>query len=283
MQLFGGCTDLCISCLIFDSGEVRNEKKTVLTAALVAFSSSGMAYTERDVDRMLDLLVRGQVEYARMLSKGYGLSQKLADAVVKEETKYLNSRRVAERFLEEIEGNPRVGLEMIMARLAIKGYSRLSPEDVVFVAEFQNKMIASLPDEACKAMGIGNKDFIKEPDPDVAKFFGSQNSADVIRFMCMHTKAIKAEADQIREPLKITPQKLKALKQIYVANYQRIFSEYSVLDQQRMTNARRNPVNAPACDVCNGFKVSFKVFESLTPEMKTLFSYNAMSNMNLNM
>ena len=259
------------------------KKMLVLVATLATLSSSAMAYTERDVDLMLDTLVQGQVEYARMLAKGYGLSQKLVDAVIEEDTKNLNSRRVAERLLREVEGNPGAAMEEIPLRLAVKGYCRLPPEDVVFVTEFQTKMIASLPDEACKAMSIGSKDLIAKPDPDVAKFFASQNSADVIRFLCMHTKAIKAEVDQIRKPVKITPLELTALQQTFRENYQRIFSEYSVQDQQRMAYAQRNPLNAPACDVCNGFKMSFRVFESLNPEMKTLFSYNAMTNMNRNM
>ena len=172
---------------------------------------------------------------------------------------------------------------MILPKIAAKGYCRLAPEDVVFVTEFQTKMITSLPDEACKAMSIGSKNPLEKPYPDVAKFFASQNSSDVIRFLRIHTKAIKAEVDQVRKPVKITPQELKTLQQIFMANYQHIFSEYSALDQQHMIYAQKNPVNAPACDVCNNLKMSFKVFESLNPEMKTLFSYNAMTNMKQNL
>ena len=74
------------------------KKIIVLAATLVTFSSSAMAYTERDVDRMVDALVQAQVEYARMIAQGYGLSQELVDAVVQEGTKNLKNRRVVERF-----------------------------------------------------------------------------------------------------------------------------------------------------------------------------------------
>ena len=257
-------------------GKFVMKKIFVLAATMAAFSSSAMAYTQRDVDRLLNILEKEQAYYVTFLSKGYGLSQEVTQAVVSQTVSYLNDHRITELFLKEAEANPKASPETLSMGIAKKGYLRLPPEDVVFATEFYAKMISSLPDESCKAMSMGKDTgaLSHKPDKNIAAFFASQNPSDVVRYLCMDSKAIRAEVEALREPAKNSPRDLKLLQQAFATNYQRILSSYSELDQARMLQAVRDPKGAPACDVCKAFKMTFKVYESLDPKMKTVYSYS---------
>ena len=124
------------------------------------------------------------------------------------------------------------------------------------------------------SMGKDTGALSHKPDKNIAAFFASQNPSDVVRYLCMDSKAIRAEVEALREPAKNSPRDLKLLQQAFATNYQRILSSYSELDQARMLEAVRDPKGAPAGDVCKAFKMTFKVYESLDPKMKTVYSYS---------
>ena len=101
-------------------------------------STSAMAYTIDEVERMSKALVDGQVEYAKLVSENYGLSSEVKEAVLKEFEKNMKDPRVAERLLYELEANPKSNPELVPQQLALKGYRRLPAEDVVFLITFVN-------------------------------------------------------------------------------------------------------------------------------------------------
>lgn len=253
---------------------VKNLMATMLSLALM--STSAMAYSQKEINYMKDAIIDGQVALMNQQARMYGLNDTVRQELVREVRKNLSDQRIAERVLFEADATTVDKYELIPQKLAMLGYRRLPAEDVIAIITFQGKLTYALPDEACKRFTLSaDSQSLQNPQyaPFIKKFFASLSPKEVIRVLTMHTKAIKAEALEEQEPIQISQEKVVKLQEKSLEIFTELTTSLSPSERKRLNAAFRNPNAAPAADVCNTAKISFRVFEALDYDLKVLYSY----------